>query len=478
MHGEYKVPGGKLVVVDFEVVGDVIRNPRVAGDFFLEPDEALGDINAALDGLAAASDAKQIAAAITAGLRPDAVMLGFSPEAIAVAMRRAMTDATSWADYEWEIVHDPAVPPRLHLALDEVLATRVGEGRRKPTLRFWEWDESAVVIGSFQSVKNEVDPEGAEKYGFDVVRRISGGGAMMMEKGNVVTYSLYVPAELVQGMSFADSYAFLDDWVLQGLRAHRHRGDLPAAQRHREPRRQDRRRRAEAARRGRRAAPRHHGVRPRQREDARGAAHRAREDQRQGHRVGGEARRPAALADGAASRRDHRAPEADVHVALRSDARHGDSRRDGRGRRARRVEVRDERLAPPRALTGPSASGVNGTSSDPLYNRRVDWWMWLLIAALVLAFGWVAVRRGWIDLSDKTKRGGGGGGVMMIGDEVFAPRKHEAQVELDRQSRLPVPAPVPGDGDKGIAFADEDEPTDVPARADRFKGSIRLDVER
>lgn len=38
----------------------------------------------------------------------------------------------------------------------------------------------------------------------------------------------------------------------------------------------------------------------------------------------------------------------------------------------------------------------------------------------------------------------------MIGDEVFAPAKHEAQLELDRQARLPVPAPIPGDGDKGI----------------------------
>ena len=78
----------------------------------------------------------------------------------------------------------------MHLALDEVLATGSATGRRKPTLRFWEWDEPAVVIGSFQSLKNEVDPEGAEKYGFDVVRRISGGGAMFMEPGNVVTYSL------------------------------------------------------------------------------------------------------------------------------------------------------------------------------------------------------------------------------------------------------------------------------------------------
>src|SRR4029453_1774843 len=114
--------------------------------------------------------------------------------------------------------HAPGVPPPLPPALDEVLAPRVGDGRRKPTLRFWEWDESAGVIGSLQSVKNEGDPDGAQKYGFGVVRRISGGGAMMMERGNVVTYSLYVPSELVQGMRFADSYAFLDDWVLQGLR--------------------------------------------------------------------------------------------------------------------------------------------------------------------------------------------------------------------------------------------------------------------
>ena len=34
-----------------------------------------------------------------------------------------------------------------------------------------------------------------------------------------MTYSLYVPASLVAGMTFADSYAFLDDWVLQALRS-------------------------------------------------------------------------------------------------------------------------------------------------------------------------------------------------------------------------------------------------------------------
>jgi lipoate-protein ligase A len=105
------------------------------------------------------------------------------------------------------------------MAIDQVLAEEVGEGRRGPTLRIWEWDQPAVVIGSFQSVRNEVDLPNARKYGFQVVRRISGGGAMFMEAGSVITYSIYAPADLVQGMSFADSYAFLDEWVIVALKS-------------------------------------------------------------------------------------------------------------------------------------------------------------------------------------------------------------------------------------------------------------------
>lgn len=38
-----------------------------------------------------------------------------------------------------------------------------------------------------------------------------------MEPGNTITYSLSVPEALVQGLSFQDSYAYLDDWVLGAL---------------------------------------------------------------------------------------------------------------------------------------------------------------------------------------------------------------------------------------------------------------------
>ncbi len=217
MHGEFKVPGGKLVVADLEVNSGLISTFRLSGDFFLEPDSALDDINAAIIGLSAEADASSISAAITAALPLGASLLGFSADAVATAVRRAIHGATTWRNYEWQLVHGTSYPPVLQMALDQVLAEEVGAGRRKPTLRIWEWDSPAVVIGSFQSVKNEVDLVNAEKYGFEVVRRISGGGAMFMEAGSVITYSIYAPVELVSGMTFADSYAYLDEWVIIAL---------------------------------------------------------------------------------------------------------------------------------------------------------------------------------------------------------------------------------------------------------------------
>ncbi|MFD7322541.1 biotin/lipoate A/B protein ligase family protein [Streptomyces sp. NPDC059875] len=217
MHGEYKVPGGKLVVVDLETREGVLADVRVAGDFFLEPDEAILAIDRALEGAPVDADASGLAARIDAALPPGTEMYGLTTEGIGVAVRRALAHATDWTDYDWQLIHEPPQSPVLHMALDEVLTAEVASGRRPPTLRVWEWGAPAVVIGSFQSLRNEVDPEAAERHGFEVVRRISGGGAMFIEPGNTITYSLSVPDALVQGLSFTDSYAYLDDWVLGAL---------------------------------------------------------------------------------------------------------------------------------------------------------------------------------------------------------------------------------------------------------------------
>ena len=217
MRGEYKVPDGKLVAADVEVTDGRISRVAVSGDFFLEPDDALEAIDAALLGMPPGATVSQLTAVVQGALADGVTMVGFTPEAVAIAVRRALGHATRWEDHTFEIVHEGPESPAMHMALDQVLSEAVGEGARRPTLRIWEWGAPAVVIGSFQSLRNEVDDDAARRHGITVVRRISGGGAMFIEPGNTITYSLTVPASLVEGLSFERSYAFLDDWVLGAL---------------------------------------------------------------------------------------------------------------------------------------------------------------------------------------------------------------------------------------------------------------------
>src|ERR1700687_5635204 len=116
---------------------------------------------------------------------------------------------------EWGVIPYSPYPAHMHMALDEVLLQRVISGQRRPTLRLWEWVEPALVIGSHQSVVNEVDLVAGRELGFVVTRRMSGGGTMLCEPDRTITYSLYLPESVVAGISFRKSYALLDSWAVQ-----------------------------------------------------------------------------------------------------------------------------------------------------------------------------------------------------------------------------------------------------------------------
>ena len=90
MHGEYKIPGGKLVVVDLGEVDGRLVDVSVSGDFFIEPDSALDVINAALDGLATDTSQAQLALAIETALGEEVSLYGITAEGVAVAVRRAI----------------------------------------------------------------------------------------------------------------------------------------------------------------------------------------------------------------------------------------------------------------------------------------------------------------------------------------------------------------------------------------------------
>lgn len=90
MHGEYKMPGGKLVVADLDVQDGRLAHVQMSGDFFLEPDSALETINRVLEGQLENAREAELSAVVRQALGPNVMMYGISPEAIAVAVRRAL----------------------------------------------------------------------------------------------------------------------------------------------------------------------------------------------------------------------------------------------------------------------------------------------------------------------------------------------------------------------------------------------------
>jgi len=87
----------------------------------------------------------------------------------------------------------------MNMAIDEaILTARVAE-RVPNTLRFYEWKPSSVSIGKNQNLQDEVYQDNARKYGVNVVRRISGGGAVYHDQNGEVTYSVVSKTEKLGG---------------------------------------------------------------------------------------------------------------------------------------------------------------------------------------------------------------------------------------------------------------------------------------
>jgi lipoate-protein ligase A len=227
VRGRFDVPGRRCAVVVSAADDDgVLRRVEVrlaledAGGGDIVGRAVLERLGEALSGATMTDGVAHLRERLTAAPAAgpgDAVGPEWLPEATVIAARRALGGASEWADHTFEVIHDGPLTPAGHMALDQVLAEAVGSGERGPTLRIWEWERPCVVIGSFQSLSNEVDPDGAGRHGVTVVRRVSGGGAMFIQPEGAITFSLTVPGSLVAGMSFATSYAYLDDWVVRSL---------------------------------------------------------------------------------------------------------------------------------------------------------------------------------------------------------------------------------------------------------------------
>ena len=119
-----------------------------------------------------------------------------------------------WRFLELEFPSDPA----MNLAIDEAILNSVLEGRISPTLRFWRNDRS-VIVGRFQRICDEVDLDLCAKEGISVVRRISGGGTVYQDLGNL-NYTIVLTDEhrLIKGLGITESYKVLCSWLQRALK--------------------------------------------------------------------------------------------------------------------------------------------------------------------------------------------------------------------------------------------------------------------
>jgi len=79
-----------------------------------------------------------------------------------------------------------------NMAIDEAILTARIAGKVPNTLRFYRWKPSAVSIGRFQNPFNEVHVENCRRHDVDIVRRITGGGAVYHDQEGEITYSVVV----------------------------------------------------------------------------------------------------------------------------------------------------------------------------------------------------------------------------------------------------------------------------------------------
>ena len=104
-----------------------------------------------------------------------------------------------------------------NMAIDEAVSEAIVADAALPTIRFYKWKPSAVSIGCFQSMEDEIDLEACKKLGIDAVRRRTGGGAVYHDNFGEITYSVIAP-ESAFPKNIIESYKIICGWIIDSLR--------------------------------------------------------------------------------------------------------------------------------------------------------------------------------------------------------------------------------------------------------------------
>lgn len=119
--------------------------------------------------------------------------------------------------HNWRLINSGFQTGAMNMALDEALLHSVARGDSLPVLRFYRWSPATVTLGYAQSVHTDLDLDVCRRAGLDVVRRSTGGRAVLHD--HEVTYSVIAPLNtLIFGNSVLDCYRVISEILQKTLR--------------------------------------------------------------------------------------------------------------------------------------------------------------------------------------------------------------------------------------------------------------------
>jgi len=102
-----------------------------------------------------------------------------------------------------------------NMALDEAILALHARGLAPPTLRFYTWQPVAVSLGRHQDVREVVSLEDCQRLGIEVVRRPTGGWAVLHDGD--LTFSVVASHALLGTGSVMAAYRRLASGIVAGL---------------------------------------------------------------------------------------------------------------------------------------------------------------------------------------------------------------------------------------------------------------------
>ncbi|MFX1485863.1 MAG: biotin/lipoate A/B protein ligase family protein [Promethearchaeota archaeon] len=120
---------------------------------------------------------------------------------------------------EWRLIDLGVFSGPMTMAIDEAVLRSVARGKSPATLRLYRWNPSTVTVGYFQSVRDEVNLKACRELEVDVVRRITGGGAVFHDYRGEITYSIIVEENNPKiPKDIMESYELIGQGIVAGLR--------------------------------------------------------------------------------------------------------------------------------------------------------------------------------------------------------------------------------------------------------------------